>query len=102
MAYAVILLVYSVCPFLVQIAGFILNSIYPDPIPFLDEFIMIMCMGAKLERIEDTIDNINWFRQDHPFLFTIILIAVLLALGALIYFLYQYFKRGGTIFGFSF
>jgi hypothetical protein len=38
LAYIVILGVYSVCPFLVQVMGFAINAMVPDPIPFLDEF----------------------------------------------------------------
>ena len=49
-AYGIILCVYAVCPFLVQIAGFAINAFVPDPIPFMDEFIMILCMFTKIGR----------------------------------------------------
>lgn len=95
--YFVLLMLYSVCPFLLQIAGFVLNTIYPDPIPFLDEFIMIMCMCAKLDRINDRITDIEIFAEDHPvlFVFIILLIVTLLGLGG--YYGYLYLGNGGSI-----
>lgn len=58
-AYVIILCVYAVCPFLIQIAGFIVNAFVPDPIPFLDEFIMILCMCSKLEKLMDFVDFVS-------------------------------------------
>ena len=81
-AYVIILYVYSVCPFLIQLVGFGLNAMAPDPIPFLDEFIMILCMISKLEKLERILE----FKDDHPVWFWIIFILVV----ALIVFLIIY------------
>lgn len=63
-AYIFVLCVYSVCPFLLQAAGFIVNVFAPDPIPFLDEFIMIACMFSKLEKIMDFFEAVGDFISD--------------------------------------
>lgn len=63
-AYGIILCVYAVCPFLIQITGFAINAFVPDPIPFLDEFIMIVCMFSKLEKIMDFFEAVGDFISD--------------------------------------
>ena len=89
-AYGIILCVYAVCPFLVQIAGFAINAFVPDPIPFLDEFIMILCMFTKLGKIIDFIDNVEIFISEHRVLVGIIgiigIIVIALVIGIVIYF----------------
>ena len=47
-AYVIILYVYSVCPFLIQLVGFGLNAMAPDPIPFLDEIFIIWYIGSLM------------------------------------------------------
>lgn len=98
--YFILLMIYSVSPFLLQIAGFALNAIYPDPIPFLDEFIMIMCMCAKLDRISDRISDIEIFAEDHPILFVLIILLIVSLVGLGGYYGYLYLRNGGSISGF--
>ena len=86
-AYGIILCVYAVCPFLVQIAGFAINAFVPDPIPFLDEFIMILCMFTKLGRIIDFIDNVEIFISERLVLVGIIgIIVIAFVIGIVLYF----------------
>lgn len=40
--YAIILLVYLACPQYVKLVVFIINIFLPDPIPFVDEFLMLV------------------------------------------------------------
>ena len=70
-AYGIILCVYAVCPFLVQIAGFAINAFVPDPIPFMDEFIMILCMFTKIGRFLEFIENVGAFISEHRIAFII-------------------------------
>ena len=70
-AYGIILCVYAVCPFLVQIAGFAINVFVPDPIPFMDEFIMILCMFTKIGRFLEFIENVGDFISEHRIAFII-------------------------------
>ncbi len=70
-AYGIILCVYAVCPFLVQIAGFAINAFVPDPIPFMDEFIMILCMFTKIGRFLEFIENVGDFISEHRIAFII-------------------------------
>ena len=39
--YGVLLLVYWVCPKYIKIAAMILNFLIPDPIPYIDEIVMV-------------------------------------------------------------
>ena len=70
-AYGIILCVYAVCQFLVQIAGFAINAFVPDPIPFMDEFIMILCMFTKIGRFLEFIENVGDFISEHRIAFII-------------------------------
>ena len=70
-AYGIILCVYAVRPFLVQIAGFAINAFVPDPIPFMDEFIMILCMFTKIGRFLEFIENVGDFISEHRIAFII-------------------------------
>ena len=84
-AYMIILYVYSLCPLFIQLAGFVINVMVPDPIPFLDEFIMILCMLGKLEKLERILD----FKDDHPILFWIICISVIVIIVSVIVYIYH-------------
>jgi hypothetical protein len=84
LAYCIILGVFSVCPFLVQVVGFIINAMVPDPIPFLDEFIMIFCMGSKLSKIVDFLDDPWGYIKEH-IVSIIISILVIVVVGIVIY-----------------
>ena len=84
-AYAIVLYVYSICPFLIQLVGFGINAVVPDPIPFLDEFIMILCMLSKLEKLESILE----FKDDHPILFWIICISVMIIIAYVIVYIYH-------------
>lgn len=46
-----ILLIYLSCPILGKIALLIANTLIPDPIPFVDEFIMWMGLFIHLSRL---------------------------------------------------
>jgi hypothetical protein len=84
LAYCIILGVFSVCPFLVQIVGFIINAMVPDPIPFLDEFIMIICMARKLANIAEFFDDPLRYIKEH--IVTIMIsILVIVVIGIVIY-----------------
>lgn len=85
--YVIILYVYSVCPFLIQFVGFGINAMIPDPIPFLDEFIMILCMLSKLEKLEKIID----FKDNHPILFWLIFLSLIALIIWLIIYIYNRF-----------
>ena len=84
-AYAIVLYIYSFCPFLIQLVGFGINAMVPDPIPFLDEFIMILCMISKLEKLERILD----FKDDHPVLFWTICAAVVSIVVYIIIYIYR-------------
>lgn len=50
-AVILILSIYLACPLVGKIALLIANSIIPDPIPFVDEFIMWVGLFAHLFRL---------------------------------------------------
>ena len=63
--YVFLLIVYAVCPFLIQIAGFVLNAMYPDPIPFIDEIVMVFCMMSRLGKIIMVLEGIFGFIAEY-------------------------------------
>lgn len=50
-AVIMILLIYSACPLMIKIVLLIANSIVPDPIPFVDEFIMWIGLFIHISRL---------------------------------------------------
>ena len=56
--------VYLCCPFLLQLILMAINLSVPDPIPFLDEAIMVGGILSKmiwLGRLSDFIDDVKFF-----------------------------------------
>ena len=90
--YVILLGISSVCPFLLQIAGFVINTIYPDPIPFVDEIVMVLCMISKLEKIMCVFE----FIADHK---VAALIILLICIGVVLVGIYVYQNGGVPSFG---
>lgn len=91
--YLILLIVYAVCPFLLQIAGFVLNAMYPDPIPFIDEIVMVFCMMSRLEKIIMVLEAIFGFIAEHK------VIVILICIIAAIVGIYVYQNGGVPFFG---
>lgn len=75
--YGVILILFAISPLLVKLFLFILNAFITDPIPFVDEFIMLLTFASHMETLEEILE----FVEDHPIisiLIGIIIIAVLI------------------------
>ena len=83
--YLILLIVYAVCPFLLQIAGFVLNAMYPDPIPFIDEIVMVFCMMNRLEKIMMVLEAIFGFIAEHK----VIVISICIIAAIVGIFVYQ-------------
>lgn len=47
--------IYFVLPLAVQLVLFVINAIVPDPIPYLDEIIMVGGILSKLKKLDDKI-----------------------------------------------
>lgn len=50
--YAVVLVVYAVCPVYVQLIMFVANMFIPDAVPYIDEAIMVITTLAQLKEGE--------------------------------------------------
>lgn len=72
----VILGIYLTCPIVGKIALLLANSVLPDPIPFVDEFIMWIGLFAHLSRLL----RVAEFIRDHKRVLTLALVAVILML----------------------
>ena len=48
--YIILLCIYVCLPLPLQVVAFIVNAIFPDPIPVVDEAIMIMSMFDKIKK----------------------------------------------------
>lgn len=46
--------IYFALPLAVQLILFAINAIVPDPIPYLDEIIMVGGILSKLKKLDDT------------------------------------------------
>lgn len=81
--YLVVFCVYFACPLPVRILIMAVNFFMPDPIPILDEVIMIAGIISKLlflEKIEDAISAIIYFVDEHKKLIKTIGIIVIVLL----------------------
>ena len=45
--YGILLLVYGNCPKYLKVAAFVINFFVPDPIPYIDEVIMVAGLLAS-------------------------------------------------------
>ena len=59
---------YFTLPFPIQLIIFIINAIVPDPIPYVDEIIMV---GGIISKIS-FLDNVGYFISEHKILSFII------------------------------
>ena len=64
--------IYCCLPLPIQIPLLLLNTMLPDPIPYLDEIIMYASTFKKLARLSALIE---WI-EEHPVLTVIILVSV--------------------------
>lgn len=87
--YGIVLSVFAYCPFLLQLVGFGINSMVPDPIPFLDEFIMVLCMVNRVAKWGERVDVIFDFKEEHPILFWIIGAGILFVIICVIIYIYN-------------
>ena len=68
--------IYFVLPLAVQLILFAINAIVPDPIPYLDEIIMVGCILSKLKKLDDIED----FISEHKVLSCIIAVGMVILL----------------------
>lgn len=78
--YLVVFCVYFACPLPVRILIMAVNFFMPDPIPILDEVIMIAGIISKLLFLEDVISAIIYFVDEHKKLIKTIGIIVIVLL----------------------
>ncbi len=69
LTYIFFLALYLVCPFPAQLIIFLINLFVPDPVPCIDEIVMVIGLIKKWEAIEE-------FKDDHPILFWIEMVVV--------------------------
>lgn len=60
--YIVGVLVYLCLPFPIQLIFLLLNSFFPDPIPYIDEIIMY---AGIMKKIINAVNVIDWI-EEHP------------------------------------
>ena len=68
--------IYFVLPLAVQLILFVINAIVPDPIPYLDEIIMVGGILSKLKKLDDIED----FISEHKVLSCIIAVGMVILL----------------------
>ena len=81
--------IYFVLPLAVQLILFAINAIVPDPIPYLDEIIMVGGILSKLKKLDDIED----FISEHKVLSCIIAVGMVILL---VQFLRWIFCQGGN------
>ena len=72
--------VYWVAPIPIQIILLCIDSFLPDPIPLIDEMLMIIVLGNRLRKVV----AIESFIREHKILSVILLIAAVFLLGQII------------------
>lgn len=81
--------VYVACPLILQLPLMIANFLIPDPIPFLDEIIMVGGIISKLFFLDDLRyfpDALEDFIKDHK-LITIIVVLLIVFVSCIFIFL---------------
>lgn len=68
--------IYFALPLAVQLILFAINAIVPDPIPYLDEIIMVGGILSKLKKLDDIED----FISEHKVLSCIIAVGIVILL----------------------
>ena len=68
--------IYFALPLAVQLILFAINAIVPDPIPYLDEIIMVGGIFSKLKKLDDIED----FISEHKVLSCIIAVGMVILL----------------------
>lgn len=68
--------IYFALPLAVQLILFAINAIVPDPIPYLDEIIMVGGILSKLKKLDDIED----FISEHKVLSCIIAVGMVILL----------------------
>ena len=79
--YIIFLLIYCVVPAPLQGVVLLLNGFIPDPIPVIDEIIMVIAFCRKLTMAL----NVYTFISKHKFLTALIVIAVISAVAILLF-----------------
>lgn len=79
-----ILSIYFVCPIIGKIALLLANTVLPDPMPFVDEFIMWVGLFAQLSRLLRMAEFIRTHRSFCIAVATIFLLLVLIFIIILI------------------
>lgn len=71
------MLIYLALPWYLQLVAIAINTLLPDPIPFLDEIIMYSALLMKIYR---AVTMVEWI-SEHPklsaFIFIVLIAAVL-------------------------
>ena len=83
LAMIIFLLIYVCCPWYIQFLLMILNIFIPDPIPLLDEVIMVVSTYSKISK---SIKALLFFER-HPILCKLIILVFLVSAVILITFL---------------
>ena len=75
-----VILIYLACPLLGKVALLVVNMVVPDPIPFVDEFIMWVGLLHNLLKVT----KIALFIREHKLLCFIIFAFVIICIFAII------------------
>lgn len=81
--------IYCALPFWAEVILIIINMSIPDPIPFLDEILMVLPAIKKIHMIlviEDAVER-------HPIIKYLAIAAVIAVAGFIIYFVYILFTQ---------
>lgn len=94
--YALLLLIYACCPLVGKLLLMAVNFATPDPLPFIDEAIMVVMFIRHLAQLEEWIERLKdfgyfiakWFRKLRRFIvkhckiiITIIIIILVILVG---------------------
>lgn len=73
-------MIYIVLPLPLQIIFLLTNIMVPDPIPVLDELVMLISLSKKMSQAGRFLDFIN----THPILFKFLVLIIILGIVGLI------------------
>lgn len=69
--------IYFVLPLPIQLILLLINALVPDPIPFIDEIIMIGGIISKLYTLDNLFSDFWYWVSEHKILGTIVVIGLL-------------------------
>lgn len=84
LVYVILFLIFLFAPLPFQIVFFVASVFIPDPIPVVDEALMLASIVKKINSGLNVLGVIFDFKEKHPILFRVIILSIVLLLAMII------------------